>query len=253
MEKVNSLPAFTRPGFPLSASLVSACLAAAGYGIFSALLQDVNPGTPYLHVYLGLCFFLVGMAAVGSYFAALTTASLSFPHHPTVALSLPLSAIGLSSLFLSSIARDRFFNDTTTSNDSAEVELDAIKFLSFLAILVPAVNIISFIFMRIISSNEVPPPHESPVAEPSEVLAPDYADSPAHLLDPTEHTPLLIGGPEALYAAAREESQDARRKHLHEAVHVHWNVRKLLKDPGFWSYGLIIAVAIGPVSKVAVS
>lgn len=225
---------------------MSACLAATGYGIFTVLLRHLPAGTPFLHVYLGFCYFLVGMAAVGSYFAALTTASLSFPHHPTVALSLPLAAIGLSSLFLSSIARAEVFK-ALTDNKNESVELEPVKYLSFLAILVPSVNIFSSIFMRILPSVENLP--ETP-EEISEVDTPDYADSPSHLLNPTEHTPLIIGGPEALYAAAREESQDARRKHLHEVVHVHWTASKLLKDPGFWSFGWIVAVSIGPAEMI---
>jgi hypothetical protein len=220
---------------------VSAILAAGGYGCFTLLLQRLPPGTPHFHIYLGLCYFLVGMAAVGSYFAALTTASLSFPHYPTLALSLPLSAIGLSSLFLSSIARAPMFMGVS--------ELNAVKYVSFLAIMVPVVNLFSSIFLRILPSDEVPPP-ESPVQELGGfglAASIDYTDAPQHLLNPTERTPLLFGGPEAVYAAAREETEEAIKQH-HEVVHHHWNVKKLLRDPGFWGFGLIIAAAIGPVS-----
>lgn len=189
------------------------------------------------------------MAAVGSYFAALTTASLSFPRTPTLALSLPLAAIGMSSLFLSSLARLPVF--AMHEAHARRNEVDPVRYLVFLAAFVAGVNVLSSVFMRILPSPPlVPPSSPSPPGTParSPSLA-TYPDSPSHLLNPDERTPLLIGGPEAAYAAAREEAEAAKDGHVgDEGSHVHWDVRRLVRNPGFWCFGALIALAVGPVS-----
>lgn len=64
-------------------SLVSACLSAAGYLSFSAILAKSTPETPLLYIWLTAAYFLVGAATVGSYFACLTCgmSRYSFPPH----------------------------------------------------------------------------------------------------------------------------------------------------------------------------
>lgn len=59
---------------PRVGSLLSACLAATGYLAFAAILRR-GPEHADENTYLGLtaCYFCIGAATVGSYFAALTT------------------------------------------------------------------------------------------------------------------------------------------------------------------------------------
>lgn len=220
---------------------------------------------------LSIAFAFVGAAGVGSYFGALTTASLSFPRYPTLALSLPLACIGLSSLALSSIGRLPVFQRAG--------ELDAIKYIRFLGILVPGTNLFASLFMNIIPSEPLAaatapePPSDveavfSPTspgtmtAAPSTVRRLSYPDAPEHLLNPSEHTPLLIGGPEALYSAVREEEEEARKITVESGpdltgedgypiVHHHWNLKKLLRDPGLWFFGVMFMLAVGPVSRIS--
>lgn len=224
---------------------------------------------------LSIAFAFVGAAGVGSYFGALTTASLSFPRYPTLALSLPLACIGLSSLALSSIGRLPVFQHAG--------ELDAIKYIRFLGILVPGTNLFASLFMNVLPSEPLetqvasdapgsadveavisPTSPGSMLAAPAPAAVPrlSYPDAPEHLLNPSEHTPLLIGGPEALYSAAREEEEEARKISIEHGVdvadeegypivHHHWNVKKLLKDPGLWFFGVMFMLAVGPVSDDA--
>ncbi len=60
---------------PRAGSLMSALVAATGYCSFAAVVQiDEGDGAaPGTYLVLTACFFLVGAATVGSYFAALTT------------------------------------------------------------------------------------------------------------------------------------------------------------------------------------
>lgn len=59
-------------------------------------------------------------------------------------------------------------------------------------------------------------------------------------LNLTERTPLLIGGIEAVL----EEVEEMER-----GKDVSWSVGRMLRDwEGFWAFGIILALCIGPVS-----
>ncbi|RSH83997.1 putative monocarboxylate transporter mch1 [Saitozyma podzolica] len=256
---------------PRFGSFVSAILSAMGYLSFATILSAAEPGTPMLHLYLTASYFCVGAATVGSYFACLTCASLSFPSHPTLSLSVPLSLIGLSSLVISSFSNLPAF--LTPSR-----ELDPKRFLLFLGIFSPAINLWSALFMKIIPQpiqlhhhhhHEHLPYHDDPeqnvtgnqngaaVAEPtpepepeSETFSDDDDDSVAsspisELLHLSEHTPLLIGGPEA----AREEAEA-----MVHGKDVKWTAWSLVKDwEGFWAFGILLALCIGPGEMIIAS
>jgi hypothetical protein len=247
---------------------------------------------------------LVGAAAIGSYFSALTTATLNFPKFPTLALSIPLSFLGLSSLFISSLGRLPWFQDEAKGDEQGK-ELNPVKFLAFLGVVIPIVNLFAAMFLIVI------PPSIPQDLLPQDNLDPDLLESADQVddlqpidtddLDPpdlsrsfmsfrsaasedirhlAENTPLLIGGPEALYAAVREEEHQPVRSRSHSKAsshrlprngiltsmeansalerqreepsvpeHVHWNPKMLLKNKGFWGFGLILVLAIGPVSR----
>lgn len=69
----------------------------------------------------------------------------------------------------------------------------------------------------------------------------EIPDSPiSQLLHLDEHTPLLIGGPEAARQEVEEELSGKEHK---------WTAWKLVKDwEGFWFFGIFLALCIGPVS-----
>lgn len=253
-------------------------------------------------IVLAMAFFLVGAAAIGSYFSALTTATLNFPKFPTLALSIPLSFLGLSSLFISSLGRLPLFQDDLKGEEQGK-ELNPVKFLAFLGVIIPLVNLFAAMFLIVI------PPSIPQDLVPQDNLEPDLLESAdpiddsepdADALDRpdlsrsfmsfrsaasedirhlAENTPLLIGGPEALYAAVREEERQPIGSRSHSKAsshrmpragilsgmeasnalerqaeettvpeHVHWNAKMLLRNKGFWGFGLVLVLAIGPVS-----
>jgi hypothetical protein len=59
------------------------------------------------------------------------------------------------------------------------------------------------------------------------------------LLHLDEHTPLLIGGPEA----GREDAEAMER-----GKDVTWTAVGMMKNWGFWSFGILLMLCIGPVS-----
>lgn len=61
----------------------------------------------------------------------------------------------------------------------------------------------------------------------------------SQLLHLDEHTPLIIGGPEA----AREDAEAIVRGKER------WTAARLMRDwEGFWVFGILLALCIGPVS-----
>lgn len=228
---------------PQTGSLLSACFAAVGYLTFAALVRAGPSGDPYQYLALTACYFSIGAATVGSYFAALTTASLSFPSHPTLSLSLPLSLIGLSPLVLSSFSTLPVF-------EGKGGDINAVKYLSFLGVLSVSVNLFGAVFMRVTPPLPRKREHHH-VVDDSDVESVfsyvsydnDYADLSASLhLD--ERTPLLIGGPEA----AREEVENQL-----QGKDVRWSTVGLLRNKGFWVFGLIITGSIGPSETLMAS
>lgn len=112
---------------------------------------------------------------------------------------------------------------------TATNELDAKKFITFLGIICPLVNLFGAVFMKV-----VPP---VPIAE-DDLEVPNSPIS--QLLHLDEHTPLLIGGP----GAARQEAEAEALSKEHK-----WTAMKLVKDwEGFWAFGVVLALCIGPVS-----
>lgn len=152
-------------------------------------------------------------------------ASLSFPEYPTLSLSVPLSLLGLSSLVLSSFSNFSIFHTATN-------ELDARKFITFLGIICPLVNLFGALFMKVVPSS------------PVELKETEVPDSPiSQLLHLDEHTPLLIGGAEA--ARQEVEAEISGKDQT-------WTAWKLVKNwEGFWVFGFFLAMCIGPVSHVS--
>lgn len=164
--------------------------------------------------------------------------------------------MGLSSLALSSFSSLRIFISPSTG------DLDPVKFLFFLGLLSPSVNLFGALFMRIIQPT-TPPLLEQDI----QTTAQDEGTGPNLPIDQflhlSEHSPLLIGGPEAArpaleetYASIRDgdEVEDASKPdHLHHMDGAtwpgagRWGVRDLIADwQGFWIFGILVALVIGP-------
>ncbi|WRT63169.1 uncharacterized protein IL334_000072 [Kwoniella shivajii] len=243
------LGALTDKYGPRIGSLVSVFFGLIGYQSFSAILRNATAETPYVHLYLTVAYFLVGAATIGSYFACLTCASLSFPSHPTLALSLPLSLVGLSALVLSSFSSLPIFQAKGTT------DLDPARFLFFLGILSPCINIFGSLFMKVIPQPELfgeirlPEGQQDEDDIDSSELGGDgdmgeMSESIGQLLRLDERTPMLIGGIEAAWEEieAMEQGKDI------------WTAKDLVKDyQGFWIFGLLLALIIGPGEMIIAS
>lgn len=113
------------------------------------------------------------------------------------------------------------------------------RFLVFLGIICAAVNILSSLFMRILDTpiellDEEDRDSEDDYDEDGEPRSPV-----SQLLHLDERTPLLIGGPNA----AREDAEAVVRGKER------WTARRLVGDiGGFWVFGILLALCIGPVS-----
>lgn len=138
--------------------------------------------------------------------------------------------MGLSSLFLSSFSVLPVFQ--------VEGELDAARFLVFLGILSTTVNLFAAVFMRVI------PPDVSCHHDDSDSDEEDHHNNYAELsasLHLDERSPLIIGGPEAAL-----EDVEA----LAHGKDVRWSVAKLVRNPGFWIFGLVLSGCIGPSETI---
>jgi hypothetical protein len=132
-------------------------------------------------------------------------------------------------------------------------------------------------------------PH-SPLRNRSGMLRAASVASSYKILDPTEHTPLLIGGPEALYAEVLEDSASGKYRRgpsrstsltrprnstpsrlatqantadvvgdidaemvtgpLQEQVD--WDFKSMAKDKGLWAFGAVMLLGVGPVGRLRV-
>ena len=306
--------------------------------------DNTSGGSSPLPILLALSYFCLGGAAIGAYFSSLTTAALQFPRYPTLALSLPLSCYGLSSLTLSSIARSSLFGDDETG------QLDPIRLTRFLGVLVPCINLFASIWLFVSSAavetypddpnqvqdadaDEGQPLLASPGVDDDNLslddqdvgdvsfahstrtnttigadAAPDLSASlhreledhglrrsrrdQQHLavgrltttasnhrvasiassikiVDPNEHTPLLIGGPGALYASVVEETASIRARlasrpptileaegdadpegKLITEGQVDWDFKSLGMNRGLWAFGTVMLLGMGPAEMV---
>jgi hypothetical protein len=320
---------------------------------------DVQLPFSPLPILLALSYFCLGGAAIGAYFSTLTTAALNFPRYPTLALSLPLSCYGLSSLTLSSLAKLRWFWDDQAGAGGGGEQLDPVKFTRFLGVLVPTINLFAAIWLFVAPSAVESYPEDPTLAareaderEPlledvqEEMMTDDDEDqvgdvslansmmttgtartntnpdlsasisreldahhhrrasqqqhhrlglhhltsSPAmrtqrlasiassnKILDPNERTPLLIGGPDALYASVVDDAASVRFRanragsavvgdrsvasvrDVEGAVveeskyeghaQVDWDFKSLGMDKGLWAFGIVMLLGVGPVSQ----
>ena len=131
-----------------------ACLMAAlffqGYALMARALAQ--PAAPSLISFV-IFFLLAGIGTVSSYFAAMTSATRSFPSHPGLCIGVVSACFGLSPLLLSTVAGALF----TKNEGSDSGDIDAVRLFSFLAILLGAVNLFSAFGMR----PPIPTPEEA--------------------------------------------------------------------------------------------
>lgn len=195
-------------------SLAASILFTTSFGAFSYVIDHEGA---FSHRWLVLLFFLAGSAAVSSYFSALF-ATRSQSATGGLATSIPLALFGLSPLFLSYVASLPTFQ---LSNG----ELNAPRFLAFLAVGAGSIHLISTFGLRV-------------QYDVSHVQDPDTTEVPTPDEDATERTPLVkkpIPPPASPVPRVLEYTEEDG------------SVMGLLSDSSFWLFAIIFLVITGSV------
>lgn len=128
---------FFCPSYPVNLWLVSS-LSSAHRNASS--LPDLPQSPSSLHVYgLSVTFFFIGLATSSLYFSALITCAKVFPERKGLAISLPVSCYGLSSLMGAQLLKLDYFS--AHDGDS----LDLARVFGFFAVLYFLVGILNFV------------------------------------------------------------------------------------------------------------
>ncbi|PFH50680.1 hypothetical protein AMATHDRAFT_60672 [Amanita thiersii Skay4041] len=193
------------PSFCSLAAAVAFSLSLGGFTAEFASIADspVNP-SPLTFYRLLIYSLIAGFATVFSFLSMVYAASKSFPRYIGIASGTAMSLFGLSPLFLSAIA-SRFFTD-------ASGNLNAVYFMSFLAILSGSVHLFSSFPLK-------------------EAVNPSSAASNANSTD--ENTPLLNHASDI-----EAPSFDSPKSSM------------LMTDLSFWLLGLFCFCTLGTAEMV---
>ena len=175
---------------------------------------------------------MIGSGAVASYFCSLKTSTLTFPTHPSVALSVPLAFFGLSGAFFSALANLPAFDD-----EERPGELDVRRLVGFLTFLVTASNVLGAAGLRIMPSAE----GRAVLAAEDDLAAAavDEAAPPA-LERFDEETPLLRPAPIEGEGELKEVGPGVGSL-------VDLRIGMLIRERSFWVLGAILFFVVGPV------
>lgn len=122
------------PAYLLNAYLVK---------LVSKLAGDQKLGESAV-VVMAVSFWLIGLATSSLYFSSLITCAKIYPKHKSMAISLPVTCYGLSSLIGSQIMKLKYFH-------AYKNELDLYKVFLFFAVLYFAMGVLNFILNSIVS------------------------------------------------------------------------------------------------------
>lgn len=171
-------------------------------------------------VILGVSFLFIGLATSSLYFASLLTCARIYPNHKAVAISLPCTCYGLSSLIGSQILKLRYFH-------GPENELDLYRVFLFFAVLYLVMGVLNFVSNSIVSiEQEVIFGEDEPLLSESE----NSVDSTSSLAD-TNLAPLRSH-------RSTLEPVDHRARYI-----------AFLKDKSAWVFLLSLALNIGPLES----
>ncbi|CED82078.1 Predicted E3 ubiquitin ligase [Phaffia rhodozyma] len=217
---------------PRKTSLLASLFNITGYLSLHILLL-LPPDHPFLqaspfsiHVLLSFSFLFIGLGTVSSYFCSLTTSSLTFPSHPSLALGCPLALFGLSAWAISESAGWAIFGDPTD-------ELDVGKFSLALLLTVGGWNAFAAFGMKVM-------PHRHEVEFIRDEVAradPDWVREGGADGTIDEETPLLMGSRSLGRARG---TVDLTFKHL-------------MSERSFWILGMSMFLMIGPMEMIIAS
>ncbi|KAF9408503.1 hypothetical protein BGZ94_002283 [Podila epigama] len=196
---------------PKRTSFIAGTLLLVGYGLLSIAysqgVERVERGEFAVH-FLAMSFFLflAGIGASACYMAAFTTLAKSFKQARGIAMGIPVSFFGLSAAALAIVAQSFFMVDGINIirllKERVTQELDAGRFLLFLALSGGVINGLSALAMNVVPSpnlkDDLETDHDASVtsasASASATMTPSLQDQETMETDPcepTESSPLL--------------------------------------------------------------
>lgn len=233
-------------------ALLSSLLFGAGYGLAAAIYRMLDleyngpgrrshvPAGDWFYLLMVLAFVCVGSGTCTMYMAAVSTCAKNFGkgRYCGLALALPITAFGLSSMWLSQVV-SRFCE---TDPDGSRGDVDVFRFFLFLAALLVAVGLVATFTLRVVDEQHlideaIEELETSGVLDGSALLG--YADrdfaapGPASLArDHDEDVPLL--GP--------SKDGDARWK---KNWVLNAETRRFLTDHIMWPFALAFLLMVG--------
>ncbi|XYA00634.1 Putative monocarboxylate transporter mch1 [Meyerozyma guilliermondii] len=194
-------------------SLISICCFVPSYYYNAYLVQSSARSSQRISVAsLSLTFLLIGLATSSLYFSSLLTCAKIFPNHKGLAISLPVTCYGLSSLIGSQVLQMGYFRPQT--------HLDLYRVFCFFGTFYLAMGIVNFLAASLESME-------------SDVIFSDHEP-----LLHAHHDPEECTDDESLRPVRSTLSQNQRRRFA-----------SFLADPRAWLLLVSFVLSIGPLES----
>lgn len=211
---------------PALLSLISIWAFCPAYFINAAIVRlvstnfDLEPRiSPSNVVVLAISFLFIGLATSSLYFACLITCARIYPNHKAVAISMPATCYGMSSLIGSQILKLPYFHGLNK-------DLDLYRVFLFFALLYFVVGVLNFVSNSIVSIEQ-------------DVIF-------------GENEPLLSDSEDSVDYSSRPDTALAPHRSLRssiEPVDHHSRYIAFLKDKSAWVLLLSLALNTGPLES----
>ncbi|KAK6521729.1 putative monocarboxylate transporter mch1 [Arthrobotrys conoides] len=201
-------------------SIVSIFLFVPGY---LSAAYCYNNKLPYMTMFFS--FLLIGSGTVSMYLTGITTCAKNFTKKRGLALAVPISAFGLSPLWMSQVANSAFLTDS--DDGSGTKELDINRIYTFFAIYLFAIGLLGSFFLKI-----YPDPDLDEVTLRGET-APLLTSSPTA----AEH---IEYGAAVLSNDPNDIPPAVKRRLLND------DTRNFLSDPTMWWFAAGVFLTAGP-------
>ncbi|SGZ55831.1 CIC11C00000000614 [Sungouiella intermedia] len=180
------------------------------------LLPQLTPGNVAV---LAVSFCFIGLATSSLYFASLLTCARIYPNHKSLAISMPVSCYGLSTLIGSQIMKLGYFHELKN-------ELDLYRVFLFFAFLYLVVGILNFVSNSIVSLEQ-----EVIFGETEPLLSDSETSVDCSSISDSSLTPVR-----------------SQRSAL-EPVDHHSRFIAFLKDKSAWVFLLSLMLNVGPLES----
>lgn len=239
---------------PASLSLISIWFFCPSYFVNAylvRLLQNNKAGITSFYVYsFGISFAFIGLATSSLYFSSLLTCAKIYPHHKGLAISLPVTCYGISSLVGSQLMKLDYFNHNNY--------LDLNRVFTFFAILYLFMGFINFISISIVSIES------DIIFEETRLLDddhhPDYVSTGDYHHHPTvddnhdvEHNNIIINNDNNNNNDDDDDDDDNNslipQRSIIEPLHHNERFKLFLRDPSAWLLLLSLILNIGPLES----